>query len=192
MDGVRLVAIQLDNWKSFGSASIRNVINLAPLTILVGPNASGKSNALDALRFLQGAAFGHPLGDVLRGRSEGGREVWPGIRGGVVEASRSGQHDFALWTCWEGVLASGSSARVTHLLHADTGDDVSVVMEALYKGTEQEDYFFSHSRLCSRQEGWQDRRRWNQHRSSNGRRGKKPPDYAERGQLVARAGPRTQ
>jgi predicted ATPase len=142
MDGVRLVAIQLDNWKSFGRVPTRNVIHLAPLTILVGPNASGKSNALDALRFLQGAAFGHPLGDVLRGRSEGGREIWPGIRGGVVEASRSGQHAFALWTCWEGVLAPGSSERVTHLLHVDTDDDVSVVREALYKGRNEEEYFF--------------------------------------------------
>jgi predicted ATPase len=143
MDGVRLVAIQLDNWKSFGSVSTRNVINLAPLTILVGPNASGKSNALDALRFLQGAAFGHSFGDVLRGRSEGGREIWPGIRGGVVEASRSGQHDFALWTRWEGVLGPGSSERVTHLLHVDTGGDVSAVKELLYKGESPEDYLLS-------------------------------------------------
>ena len=42
-------AIQLRNWKNF-----RNVdLKVGPRLFLVGPNASGKSNFLDAIRFLR-------------------------------------------------------------------------------------------------------------------------------------------
>src|SRR5262245_18065296 len=55
--GARLTAmlkrIELTNFKSFA----RQGVELAPFTLLVGPNASGKSNLLDALRFLQGTAL---------------------------------------------------------------------------------------------------------------------------------------
>lgn len=40
--------IQLNNFKSYANAELK----LAPLTVLIGANASGKSNALEALRFL--------------------------------------------------------------------------------------------------------------------------------------------
>ena len=85
-----LTSLKLEGWKSFGKDRGRSELIFAPLTLLVGPNASGKSNALDALRFLQGAALDYPLGDVLRGRWEGQREIWPAIRGSVVEASHVG------------------------------------------------------------------------------------------------------
>jgi hypothetical protein len=95
-----LKALVLKNWKSFG-AGPRRELRLSPLTLLVGPNASGKSNALDALRFLQGAALDFPLSDVLRGRYEGQREVWPPIRGGIVEAPHAGAAEFELSTSWQ-------------------------------------------------------------------------------------------
>jgi uncharacterized protein (DUF169 family) len=87
-------ALTLADWKSFGSD--RNKVALSPLTLLVGPNASGKSNVLDALRFLQGLALDLPVGEVLRGRYEGGREIWPPIRGSVYEAARQGTQHFSL------------------------------------------------------------------------------------------------
>lgn len=122
-----LRSIQLEDWKSFGSGErARNSIPLARLTLFVGPNASGKSNVLDALRFLQGAALDLPLGDVLRGRWEGQRELWPPIRGQVVEASRFGTHSFRLTTDW--LLESGS---VTHRLRVETDGDVSIDEEKL-------------------------------------------------------------
>ena len=44
--------IRLKNWKSFRDA----VLPIDPLTILIGANASGKSNAIDALEFLERVA----------------------------------------------------------------------------------------------------------------------------------------
>jgi predicted ATPase len=46
-----LKAIEIEGFKSFGSPPQR--VRLSPLCFLVGPNASGKSNFLSALRFLQ-------------------------------------------------------------------------------------------------------------------------------------------
>jgi predicted ATPase len=92
-----LTEIRLDDWKSFGSGEhARNTLKLGPVTLLVGPNASGKSNVLDAIRFLQGAAQGMALADVLKGHWEGGRQVWPGIRGHIAEAARLGNETFQL------------------------------------------------------------------------------------------------
>jgi predicted ATPase len=52
-----LRSLQSDQWKSSGAATERSRLQLAPLSLLVGPNGGGKSNVLDGLRFLQGAAF---------------------------------------------------------------------------------------------------------------------------------------
>ena len=43
-----LTRIEIDGFKSFENFGL----NLNPLTAVVGPNASGKSNLFDALRFL--------------------------------------------------------------------------------------------------------------------------------------------
>ena len=83
-----LRALEVFQWKSFGKLSSH--VPFARLTLLVGPNGSGKSNVLDALRFLQGLALDLPLYEVLRGRWEGGREVWSGIRGGEAESAAMG------------------------------------------------------------------------------------------------------
>jgi energy-coupling factor transporter ATP-binding protein EcfA2 len=67
-----------------GFKSIREAeVPMGPLTILIGANASGKSNLLEAIRVLQGLALGHPVRDVFDGRhEEATRTRWPGIRGG--------------------------------------------------------------------------------------------------------------
>ncbi len=44
--------IKLQNWRNFGDAKA----DLAAETYLIGPNASGKSNFLDAFRFLRDIA----------------------------------------------------------------------------------------------------------------------------------------
>ncbi|MEW6281130.1 MAG: AAA family ATPase, partial [Candidatus Eremiobacterota bacterium] len=80
-----LTRLRLTDFKSFRDTG---ELSLAPLTLLVGANASGKSNLLDAIRFLQGISLQMPLSEVLRGRWEAGREVWPGIRGGAAEVAR--------------------------------------------------------------------------------------------------------
>ena len=46
---LRLTRLKLTNWRNFQSAEIR----LAKRAFIVGPNAAGKSNLLDAMRFLR-------------------------------------------------------------------------------------------------------------------------------------------
>ncbi|HVE88002.1 MAG TPA: ATP-binding protein, partial [Myxococcales bacterium] len=100
------------NWKSFGGGDpARRTLALSGLTWFVGPNASGKSNALDALRFLQGAALDYRLDDVLQGHWEGQREIWPPIRGGTSEAARLGSPGFKITTGW-----TMGGERLTHEL----------------------------------------------------------------------------
>ena len=88
-----LVGLGLKDWKSFGDLP---AVPFNRVSLLVGPNASGKSNLIDALRFLQGCALGMSAADALRGRYEGQREVWPGVRGGAREASRNDRGEFTL------------------------------------------------------------------------------------------------
>lgn len=91
-----LQALHLQDFKSF----VDERIPLGPLTVFVGANASGKSNALDAIRFLQGIALELSIADILRGRYEGGRLLWPPIRGGIQEVARFGVHEFGVQTEW--------------------------------------------------------------------------------------------
>lgn len=55
-------SIYLKNFKSYGEAEIL----LAALTFFIGPNASGKSNALEAIRLLSWLAKGSRLDDIER------------------------------------------------------------------------------------------------------------------------------
>lgn len=49
---MRFTRLRLTNWRNFKSAEV----SLAARAFFVGPNASGKSNLLDALRFLRDLA----------------------------------------------------------------------------------------------------------------------------------------
>jgi predicted ATPase len=91
-----LKQIHLANFKSFADERV----DLAPLTLLVGANASGKSNLLDAIRFLQGIAIGMTLDEVLSERRSGGVLTWPGIRGGAQEIALTRRAPFAIETAW--------------------------------------------------------------------------------------------
>lgn len=91
-----LTSLRLRNFKSFADQTVE----LSPLTLLLGANASGKSNFFDAIRFLQGVGLDLPLTDVFRGRIEGGREIWPGLRGSAEEAVRGGSKAFTIESRW--------------------------------------------------------------------------------------------
>src|SRR3954466_5514750 len=53
-------SFSIENFKSFRKATLP----LAPLTLLIGANASGKSNAIEAIQLLAWLASGRRLGDL--------------------------------------------------------------------------------------------------------------------------------
>ena len=91
-----LKRIRLKNFKSF----VDEEVKVAPLTLLVGANASGKSNFLDAIRFLRGLASGLTLSEVLNGERQSRPGAWTGIRGRAEESARVGEDAFTLESVW--------------------------------------------------------------------------------------------
>ena len=88
-------SLRLERFKNFKDAELK----LGPFTVLIGANASGKSNIRDAFRFLHGIARGYDLTEIIGEKySEGGERVWNGVRGGAREIVLSGRSSFAL-TC---------------------------------------------------------------------------------------------
>jgi energy-coupling factor transporter ATP-binding protein EcfA2 len=82
--------ITLKNFKSIKSAKLK----LGPFNLFIGTNASGKSNFLDSLRFLQGIGWGLTVSEILRGRPRTGTgSEWEGIRGGseMAEYKEAGE-----------------------------------------------------------------------------------------------------
>ncbi|OBQ33291.1 MAG: ATPase [Anabaena sp. CRKS33] len=77
----------LENWKSFRYAELP----LDPLTVLIGTNASGKSNVVEALEFLQRIANGENIQAALAGD-----KTLSSLRGGVELAARKGENEFSL------------------------------------------------------------------------------------------------
>lgn len=68
--------------------SIRDTgMTMGRCTLLIGPNAGGKSNILDAVRFLQGVGNGFTVREILDGTPPGAAyRSWAGLRGGAAEA----------------------------------------------------------------------------------------------------------
>ncbi|WP_437926085.1 AAA family ATPase [Sorangium sp. So ce291] len=117
-----LTSIRLKNFKSFADQTVE----LSPFTLLLGANGSGKSNFLDALRFLQGVGLDLPLCDIFRGRVDGRREVWPGLRGGTQGATHRGAKSFTIETRW--VIGK---EELTHKITCQVEPDVLVEYESL-------------------------------------------------------------
>ena len=69
-----------------------NTVRLGGLSLIIGTNASGKSNIRDGLRFIHGISRGYSLAEIIGEKYvEGGVLQWKGIRGGVRETvTRSG------------------------------------------------------------------------------------------------------
>ena len=85
--------LKLQGFKNFRDATLP----LGNLTLLVGTNASGKSNLRDAFRFLHGVSRGYTLAKIIGEKwIEGGVLQWTGIRGGIREAAYCGQPTFSL------------------------------------------------------------------------------------------------
>ena len=88
-----ITSIRLVNFKNFADETLR----VGPFTVIVGANASGKSNIRDAFRFLHGIGRGYTLAEILGRKYGGGGQVeWRSIRGAANEIIRFGQSLFSL------------------------------------------------------------------------------------------------
>jgi len=80
-----ITSIRMVNFKNF----VDETVGLGPFTIVVGTNASGKSNIRDAFRFLHGIGRGYTLMEVVGGKwGAGGQREWDPIRGAAMEIAR--------------------------------------------------------------------------------------------------------
>ena len=88
-----LTSLRLVDFKNFRDETL----HMGPLTVIVGANASGKSNLRDAFRFLHGIGRGYTLGEIIGGKyGAGGQQEWAPIRGAADEIVRFGQSGFTL------------------------------------------------------------------------------------------------
>lgn len=76
-----ITELRLQNWKSFSNAKLY----IDPITIIIGTNASGKSNMFDALKFLCTLASPADVADIAKD-----------VRGGAEGIIRRGQTDCTL------------------------------------------------------------------------------------------------
>jgi predicted ATPase len=111
----------LENWKSYKYAEL----NIDPLTILIGTNASGKSNALDGLQFLNRVASGIDFQSALAGDPN-----IPSIRGGIEWAAQKPYNQFTLK-----VLVEGDDDRTdySYSITIETVPRVQLISEALVR-----------------------------------------------------------
>ncbi len=115
----------LKNWKSYRYAELF----IDPLTVLIGTNASGKSNALDGLEFLNRTALGKEIQAALLGN-----ETLSSIRGGVEWAAFKPESQFTLE-----VLVQGSNERVDYFysITVETKPRVQLLAESLVRITKR-------------------------------------------------------
>jgi predicted ATPase len=114
LDELRLTA-----YKSFRDA----VLPLGELTLVVGRNGSGKSNALDGLWTLAQLAQGEDIREALDGGREG-----PAVRGGVAGGAPFGTSGFSL-----GCTVRTGDASVSLDVTVQTEPHVQIVAERLVR-----------------------------------------------------------
>lgn len=85
--------VRLRDFKSFRDTRL----TVGPFTIVVGTNASGKSNIRDVFRFLHGIGRGYSLPEIIGGHyGAGGQVEWAQMRGAANEIIRFGQGCFQI------------------------------------------------------------------------------------------------
>ncbi|MEH2175926.1 AAA family ATPase [Nostoc sp.] len=107
----------LENWKSFRYAELP----LDPLTVLIGTNASGKSNVLEALEFLQRIARGENIEAALAGD-----KILSSIRGGIEWAALKPEKEFTLKA-----LVAGEDEKIDYLyvIKVQTIPEIRIIEE---------------------------------------------------------------
>jgi predicted ATPase len=130
-----LTKLELQQFKNFEKTRLI----LGPLTLLIGTNASGKSNIRDAFRFLHGISRGYNLAETMGEKYvEGGVLQWRGIRGGTREITFLNADTFAL-TVELDIKIIGSfesrTPKATYSIQVEPdagGGSPRVVKESLY------------------------------------------------------------
>lgn len=114
-----LSSFTIRNFKSYEEATLK----LGPLTVLVGANASGKSNAVEALRFLSWFAQGNKLGSIRYALQESAQA----IRGTVNDLGHGGRRRFSL-SC---VTTDPQWNRYSVTLERQNDDDLHITDERI-------------------------------------------------------------
>jgi predicted ATPase len=109
----------LKNWKSFRYAELP----LYPLTVLIGTNASGKSNLVEAFEFLKRIVDGHQTETALAGD-----KILAPIRGGVSWAALKPEPEFTLKA-----LVRGEGEQIDYLygITVETKPDAMILEEKI-------------------------------------------------------------
>ena len=134
-----ITSLRLKDFKNFADETL----HAGPFTLIVGANASGKSNIRDAFRFLHGIGRGYWLAEIVGGKH--GAD-WQPIRGSVSGIARLGAprfgKDFAPFTLEAGMrldlttsIFRGPLRDATYFIEVGPDTDfrhgLSVVSESL-------------------------------------------------------------
>ena len=80
-----ITSLRLIDFKNFADETLRS----GPFTVIVGANASGKSNIRDAFRIIHGIGRGFRLAEIIGGKyGAGGQVEWEPVRGAANEIIR--------------------------------------------------------------------------------------------------------
>jgi len=106
---------RIKGYKSFDEAEL----SLEPLTVILGPNASGKSNAFDALNLFKAMILAPTLTEAQKGHRGTALEAFRLPAGGIAELLERGRATFALEAdVW---LSPRAIARVEEKIRAAEG-----------------------------------------------------------------------
>ena len=137
-------SIRLVNFKNFADETLR----VGPFTIIVGTNASGKSNIRDAFRFLNGIGYGYTLAEIIGGKyGPGGQRRWEPIRGAANEIIRFGQEMFSIEVEIEWGHGTAHSEKAQYMigvgLNKRKSDEFEIKREKLI--VESETFYIAHN-----------------------------------------------
>ncbi|SKA91592.1 Predicted ATPase [Caloramator quimbayensis] len=110
-----------ENFKSFNKAEF----NLESLTILIGSNASGKSNAIEGIRILSEISTGREFSVIL----DGSKNVDSDIRGGSRGCPKFNSNFFKLGC----IVDLDNESDLEYSIKIKVGDRIYVDEESLYK-----------------------------------------------------------
>jgi predicted ATPase len=132
--------LKIRDFKSLESVDLK----LGHFNLLVGANASGKSNFLDALRFLQGVGNGLSIDGILNGKPASPISLkWDGIRGGSryiafrkPDDSQAEKVEFQIGFSGEELQAELGGGLTYRLAFSTANDDPVFDDESMFCGAE--------------------------------------------------------